>query len=56
VQVKAILHGDGRYGLSCHFSGVNFLVLCSFIFLFEDVFALAFLPSATDQSATTLGL
>jgi hypothetical protein len=56
VQVKAILHGDDRYGLSCHFSGVNFLVLCSFIFLFEDVFALAFLPSGTDRAATTLGL
>lgn len=56
VQIKAILQGEGGYGISCHFSGVNFLVLCSFIFLFEDVFALAFLPSGSDQSATILGL
>lgn len=56
VQIIAILQGEGSYGLSCHFSGINFLVLCSFIFLFEDVFALAFLPSGTDQSSTILGL
>jgi hypothetical protein len=56
AEVKAILQGDGAYGLSCHFSGVNFLVLCSFIFLFLDVFALAFLPSRSDKATTTTGL
>jgi hypothetical protein len=54
--LQHVLHGDHGYALNARFSGVNFLVLCSLIFLFEDVVLLAFLSSDWDRTAALLAL
>jgi hypothetical protein len=50
------LHGENGYACTMRFSGINFLVLCSLIFLFYDVLPLIFLSKNLDQACTILGL
>lgn len=55
-RVMSFLDGDPGYGLNLHFSGVNFLVLCSFVFLFDDVVSLAFAPPELDRTTSIIGV
>jgi hypothetical protein len=50
TQVKHFLFGLRPFSFTIHISPVNFLVLCSFIFLFGDQLALAFLPVQADYA------
>lgn len=54
--IQHFIRGEHGYALNLHFTGVNFLVACSLIFLFHDVIALAFLSSDWDRSVGFLGL
>jgi hypothetical protein len=56
MAVQQMLHGEAGWALHVRFSGINFLVCCSLIFLFHDVFALAFVPASYDFSFMVLGL
>ncbi|KAL7581050.1 hypothetical protein ACA910_005853 [Epithemia clementina (nom. ined.)] len=51
-----LLHGDTGYAFKVRLTGINFLVLCSFIYLFNEVFTLAFLPSSWDYKSAVIGL
>ena len=55
-RVMSFLDGDPGFGLNLRFSGVNFLVLCSLVFLFQDVVALAFAHKELDRSMTIVGM
>lgn len=56
VYVRKLLYGDPGYSCNLHFSGINFLVLCSLIFLFIDAIQYAFLPASFDRGAAIIGL
>jgi hypothetical protein len=49
-QTDACLNGKRPYGISCRFTGVNLLVVCSIWYLLIDSVKLAFLPASTDYS------
>lgn len=51
---KNIMHGEDGYVLRFRCTAINFLVLCSLIYLFIDVIALAFLPPETDYAISIL--
>ena len=51
-----LLHGDTGYAFKMQLTGINFLVVCSFIYLFNDVFTLSFLPSSWDYESAVIGL
>jgi hypothetical protein len=56
VVVQRLWHGEAGWALRLRFSGINFLVCCSLIFLFHDVFTLGFLPTSYDSYFMVLGL
>ena len=51
-----LLQGDTGYAFKIRLTGINFLVLCSFIYLFDDVFTLAFLSPDLDYESAVVGL
>lgn len=55
-QVRHILWGDAPF--YCHFrmTGVNILVLCSVIYMFFEVTALAFFPASWDYGVAMVGV
>jgi hypothetical protein len=55
-QVKHVLFSDAPFYCQIRVTGVNLLVLCSFIYLFIQVFALAFLPASFDYGVAVLGM
>jgi hypothetical protein len=55
-QVKLVLFGDAPFYCRLRVTGINFLVLCSFIYMFIQVIALAFLPASWDYGVTVLGM
>jgi class 3 adenylate cyclase len=56
VLVTKILQGDSGFAFKIRLTGINFFVLCSFIFLFLDVVALAFLSAETDYAVAVIEL
>jgi hypothetical protein len=54
--LKQFIHGEHGFALNLSFTGVNFLVICSLIFLFHDVIALAFLSSDWDRAVGVVGV
>jgi hypothetical protein len=50
------LHGESGYGCKMRLTAINFLVLCSFIFLFFDIVGLAFLDPKHDHTIALTGL
>lgn len=48
VILTATLHGDSGYGYRISCTSINFLVLCSFIYLFIEPLSLAFMNSDID--------
>jgi hypothetical protein len=56
IFIQHSLHGEPGWALHLRFSGINFLVACSLIFLFHDVFALAFLSTSHDFAIDVMGL
>ena len=55
-QMMACLNGNRPYGLSFRFTGVNFLVLCSFWYLFIDQVRLIFIPPSADNALAVISL
>jgi hypothetical protein len=53
--LNAVVGSEG-FSLRFNITTINFLVLCSFIFLFEDSFAIGFLPASMDRDATIVGV
>ena len=56
VVATHLLHGDTGYSFKLRLTGINFLVLCSFVYLFNDVFALSFVSPNFDFGSTIIGL
>ncbi|GAX12010.1 hypothetical protein FisN_8Lh104 [Fistulifera solaris] len=52
--VESIVHGKDGYELRFRCTAINFLVLCSLIYLFVDVVALAFLSTETDFAVSAV--
>ena len=55
-QLQRLLHGEPGCALNFRFSGINFLVCCSLLFLFHDVFALGYLPPSADFAVDLIGM
>lgn len=47
--VKDLLHGNEGYAVRIHCTGINVLVLCSLVYVFIDLVALAYLPTDMDK-------
>ena len=56
ILIRKILQGDSGYGFKIRLTWINFLVLCSFIFFFLDVIALAFLSHESDYAVAVVEL
>jgi len=54
AQTEAFLNGKRPYGISCRFTGVNFLVICSIWYLYIDQLRLAFMPSSADYPCAVI--
>lgn len=52
--MENIMHGKNGYELRFRCTAINLLVLCSLIYLFIDVVALAFLPPETDLAVSVV--
>ena len=50
ILVRKVLLGETGYAFKIRLTGINFLVLCSFSFLFLDVIDLAFLSPDADRA------
>jgi class 3 adenylate cyclase len=56
ILLTHVLHGDKGFAFKMRVTGINFLVLCSFMYLFTEVICLAFLPARLDWAAAFVGL
>lgn len=54
-QVTMILYGSNPYSCKLRATGINLLVICSFMYLFLEAIALAFFPSASDFTVAVIG-
>jgi hypothetical protein len=54
-QVKHLLFGEAPFYCRLRVTGINLLVLCSFIYMFIEVVALAFLPASLDYGVAVFG-
>jgi hypothetical protein len=54
AQTEAFLNGKRPYGISCRFTGVNFLVICSIWYLYIDELRLAFMPRSADYPCAVI--
>lgn len=55
ARLRRLLSGHDGCAVHLRFSSVNFLVCCSFIFLFHTVITLAFLSHGWDRASSVLG-
>jgi hypothetical protein len=55
-KVTQFLYGDAPFSCKLHITGINFLVFCSFMFLFLEVINLAFLPASYDREFSIVGM
>lgn len=56
VYISQILRGDNKFTCDISFTGINLLVLSSFIYYFLEVFVLVFIRPEHDQKAAIVGL
>jgi len=56
VQVTHLLYGESSYACRFRLTGINVLVMCSFIFLFFENVKLAFFPARWDHAMSAIGL
>jgi hypothetical protein len=56
TQLVACLNGNRPYGITCRFTGVNLLVICSFWFLFIDQLRLVYAPPWMDYEFAVVSL
>lgn len=56
VQITHLLHGDSAYACRFRLTGINVLVICSFIFLFIENVKLAFIPARWDHEIAIIGV
>ena len=56
IQITHLLYGDSSYACRFRLTGINVLVLCSFIFLFFQNVKLAFFPADWDHAMSIIGL
>ena len=54
-HVSNLLYGDAPYACELRMTGINFLVVCSFIYMFLEVAALAFFPAHADNTLAIVG-
>lgn len=55
-RVTGLLFGDDPFACKLHVTGINLLVLCSFMFLFMEDVNLAFLPPSYDHDVSIVGV
>lgn len=55
AQVAHMLYGDSPYACRVRVTGINLLVLCSFVYIFLEVIALAFFPASVDNTLAIVG-
>ena len=55
-QSRQFLYGSKPYACTIQCTGINFLVACSFIFVFIDQFRLAFIPVESDSAILVLAI
>jgi len=55
TEIALILFGSNPYSCKIRATGINLLVLCSFIYLFLDVITLAFFPPEADPYVAVIG-
>lgn len=56
LVTRQLIHGEPGFGCRWRCTGINFLVMCSLVYLFLDVLSLAFLPAEYDRSIAIVGL
>jgi len=56
IQVTHLLYGESSYAFRFRLTGINILVLCSFVFLFFENVKLAFFPVVLVHAMSILGL
>lgn len=56
IQITHLLYGDSSYACRFRLTGINILVVCSFILLFFENVKLAFFPADWDQAMSAIGL
>ena len=49
VQITHLINGDSTYACRFRLTGINVLVICSFMFLFIENVKLAFIPASWDH-------
>ena len=54
-QVSKLLYGDSPFACRVRFTGINFLVFCSIVFLFLENINLAFLSAKHDKQFAMVG-
>lgn len=55
-KVRHMLWGDAPFYCKFRITGVNILVLCSFVYMFIEVTALAFFPAHWDYGVAVVGV
>ena len=55
-SVSHLLYGDAPFACKVRVTGINFLVFCSFAFLFLEVVNLGFLPATYDREVAIFGV
>jgi hypothetical protein len=56
VQVTHLLYGESSYACRFRLTGINVLVVCSFVLLFFENVKLAFFPARWDHAMSAIGL
>lgn len=55
-QVSHVLYGDAPFYCYIRMTGINFLVICSIIYLFLEEVTLAFFPAKWDFGVAVVGV
>lgn len=54
--VAQALYGDDPFSCNVRVTGINFVALCSFVFLFLEVINLSFFPASYDRGMAIVGV
>jgi len=54
--IRRLLWGDDPFYCKFRITGVNILVICSFVYMFIEVTALAFFPAKWDHGVAAVGV
>ena len=55
AHVAHMLYGDSPYACRMRVTGINLLVLCSLVYIFLEIIALAFFPASADNALAVVG-